>query len=127
MAARAKSGKKSSGPSTSKLVAVFGLGTIVLLLGVGWILVHGGLGEVPVPAKQVFRSLLAGEAGEKPSREELQATIDRLEKRIRELEENHRKEIATLRDRYEQQMDELKLEIKLLQDENERLQNSSSD
>ncbi len=123
MAARSRSGNKSSAPSAGRLATVFGLGTIVLLLGVGWILVHGGLGEVP--GKEVLRSLLSGEAGEKVAPEELQATIDRLQKRISELEENHRKEIATLTDRYEQRIDELRLQIKLLQDENERLQRSS--
>jgi hypothetical protein len=125
MTGKAKSRRRYSAPSSGKVIFVLGAGTVLILLIVGWVLVHGGLSEIPLPGKEALRGLFTGEAGQKTSPDELQATVDRLEKRIREMEETHRNEIKVLRDRYEQQLQELKLEIRLLQDENKRLQSPS--
>lgn len=127
MAAKAKSRKKSSAPSSGKLPLVFGVVTVVILLIVGWVLVVGPSEALSLVTKPLQRVVaLSGEAGQKTSTEELHATIDRLEKRIREMEEAHRAELKRLRVRHEDQLDELRFEINLLQDENKRLQNSTN-
>ena len=125
MSQKSKSAKKgSSPPPSSKLPIVFGIVTILVLLVLGWVLVHGGLSEVPVPGKTALRTFLSGEAGEKMTEEDLKAIIERYEKQIREMKEAHRSEMQALREQHEQQLDEIKLELKLLQDENERLRES---
>jgi len=130
VAAKSKSRGKRPAPSSSKIPAVLIVMTVVILMGLGWILVHGGM-SLP----SWVTGYLSGEAGEEVTFEDLQSTteryenriremerthqaeIERFEKQIREMEETHKKEMAALRENYEQQMDELRLKVQLLQDE----------
>ena len=126
MSARSRSRKeKPSDPSSGRLPVVFGVLTIFVLLVVGWVLVHGGVGEALLSGKDALRVLLSSEAGEQMTTEDIKQISERYERRIQDLQETHQEAIAALKDQYEQQLDELKLQLKLLQDENDRLRKSA--
>jgi hypothetical protein len=92
--------------------------TILALMIIGWVLVNGGF---VLPDKGVFGNLLSSEAGEKVTTDDFKATIEQYEKRIQDLQETHQKEISAIKEQYQQQIDELNMQIKILQDENDRL------
>ena len=117
--------KRPAAPSSGKLAVVFGGLTILVLLVIGWVLVHGGLSDVPLPGKRAFQVLLSGEAGEAMTTEDIKGITERYERRIQDLQNAHQDAIATLKEQYEQQLDELKFELKILQDENTRLRKST--
>ncbi|MFH1741811.1 MAG: hypothetical protein ABIH23_22635 [bacterium] len=123
--ATSKSGsrkKKSADVSSGRLPVVFGVLTVVALLVIGWVLVHGGLSDALLPGKKALQVLLSGEAGEKLTSDDIKEITERYEKRIQDLQQTHQDAMAALKDQYEQQLDELRFEIKVLQDENTRLQ-----
>jgi hypothetical protein len=105
-------------PSSGKWIVLFGGLTILALMIIGWVLVNGGF---VLPDKGVFGNLLSSEAGEKVTTDDFKATIEQYEKRIQDLQETHQKEISAIKEQYQQQIDELNMQIKILQDENDRL------
>jgi len=68
-----------------------------VLLVVGWVLVHGGVGEALLSGKDALRVLLSSEAGEQMTTEDIKQISERYERRIQDLQETHQEAIAALK------------------------------